>query len=329
MKVQHIVGADLSKKTIDLVCHLSGSHLQIENSPAGFKQMLKWFNQQKINTSETMIVMEHTGLYSYCFEKYLHQHQLAFTKVSALVIKQSIGMVRGKNDKVDALRIARYGYEKRDNLTADSALSNQLERLQMLHSTRQRLVKHRAALICAIKEYRQTGISDKDIIMQAQLDLIKSFDKQIGKVEAEIEAVVTTEESLQKNYDLLQTIKGVGKEIALATIVKTHNFTRITNPRKFACFCGTAPFEHTSGSSIKGRTRVSHLADKHMKTLLEMGSRTAIQYDKELRAFYQRRLEIGKSKTSTLNIVRNKIIYRMFAVVKRQTPFVEDYLQAA
>jgi transposase len=329
MKVQHIVGADLSKKTIDLVCHLCGSHLQIENSPAGFKQMLKWFKQQKIDVSETMIVMEHTGLYSYCFEKYLHQHQLAFTKVNALVIKQSIGMVRGKNDKVDALRIARYGYEKRDKLTADPALSNQLERLQMLHSTRQRLVKHRAALICAIKEYRQIGISDKDIIVQSQLDVIKSFDKQIDKVEAEIEAVVTTEESLQKNYDLLQTIKGVGKEIAMATIVKTHNFTRFTNPRKFACFCGTAPFEHTSGSSIKGRTRVSHLADKHMKTLLEMGSRTAIQYDKELRAFYLRRLEIGKSKTSTLNIVRNKIIYRMFAVVKRQTAFIENYLQAA
>ena len=60
-----------------------------------------------------------------------------------------------------------------------------------------------------------------------------------------------------------------------------------------------------------------------------MGARTAIQYDKELKEFYKRRVASGKSKTSSLNIVRNKIIYRMFAVVKRGTPFIKNYLQTA
>ena len=119
MKLQHIIGADLSKKSIDLVCHLLNTHIQIENSIAGFKDLLQWMRKLKINASETMIVMEHTGLYSYCFEKFLHQHQIVFCKVNALAIKRSMGLVRGKTDKLDAARIAAYGYEKKDRLAID------------------------------------------------------------------------------------------------------------------------------------------------------------------------------------------------------------------
>ncbi|HMG66540.1 MAG TPA: IS110 family transposase [Chitinophagaceae bacterium] len=329
MKVQHIIGADLSKKSIDLVCHLQRTHIQIENSIVGFKNLLQWLKQLKINASKTMIVMEHTGLYSYCFEKFLHQHQVAFCKVSALEIKRSMGLVRGKTDKVDAARIAAYGYQKKDKLSVDVPASDVLKRLQMLHSVRHRLVRQRAALTCAIKEYRHIGIPEKDILMQTQLQLIKNFDKQIEKLMAEIESIVNKQESLKQNFQLLQSIPGVGKIVALVAIIKTHNFTRFGNARKFACFCGTAPFPHESGSSIKKRTRISHLADKQMKSLLDLSSKVAIQHDQELREYYLKRTEGGKSKMSTINVVRNKILYRMFAVIKRQTPFVENYLKAA
>jgi len=329
MKLQHIIGADLSKKSIDLVCHLLITHIEIENSIAGFKNLLQWLQQQKVNPSETMIVMEHTGLYSFCFENFLHKHQIAFCKVNALAIKRSIGLVRGKTDKLDAARIAAYGYEKKDKLAIDVPVSDVLKRLQMLHSTRDRLIKQRVALTCAVKEYRHIGIPEKDIIMQTQLRLIKNFDKQIEKLMAEIEAIINEQEPLKQNFHLLQSIKGVGKILALTAIIKTHNFTRFANARKFACFCGTAPFEHSSGTSIQRKARVSHLADKQMKTLLDLSAKSAIQYDKELREYYLKRTECGKSKMSTINVVRNKILYRMFAVIKRQTPFLENYLQAA
>lgn len=240
-----------------------------------------------------------------------------------------MGLVRGKNDKTDAARIAAYGYEKKDNLKADEPVNQEMKRLQMLHSTPERLVKQRSGLICALKEYKYIGIPEKDIILKSQLQMIKAFGKQIYKLEAEIKTVIEKQPSLNQNFYLLQSIKGVGEVLSMATIIKTNNFTRFADVRKFACFCGTAPFEHSSGSSIKSKTRVSHLADKQMKTLLDLSAKTAIQYDKELRDFYIRRLEMGKSKMSTINIVRNKILYRMFAVVKRQTPFIENYLQAA
>ena len=165
--------------------------------------------------------------------------------------------------------------------------------------------------------------------MQTQLQLIKSFDRQIEKVMAEMESIIEEQAPLKHNLCLLTSIKGVGKVIAIAIIIKTHNFTRFANARKFACFCGTAPFPHQSGTSIKKKSRISHLADKQIKSLLDLSAKSAIQYDKELRAYYLRRTSDGKSKMSTINIVRNKILYRMFAVIKRQTPFIENYLQAA
>ena len=328
MKLQHIIGADLSKDSIDLFSHCSKAYLKIENSFGGFSQMVKWLREQKISSSKMMIVMEHTGLYSYQLETFLHEHRMRFTKVSALAIKRSLGLVRGKNDKIDAQRIARYGFEKKDLLVVAIKPNSVIERLKMLHCTRNRLVRQRASLLCALEEYRKV-LSQSDLIVKAQLLLVKNFTRQITKIEAEISETITKEQLVKRNFQLLKTIKGVGDVVATATIIKTKNFTQFSNARKFACYCGTAPFEHRSGKSIRGKTRISHLADKEMKTLLDQSAKSAIQYDKELKEFYNRRIELGKSKKSTINIVRTKILYRMFAVIKRQTPYLENYSQTA
>ena len=329
MKVSHIIGADLSKKTIDFATW-QGAHLKVNNDRSGFNELVKWLKKQKINYAEMMIVMEHTGLYSYRLTEFLYKHQIPFAKVSALAIKRSIGLVRGKNDKIDAIRIARYGFEKQDQLVPDQPVSKAMERLQMLHSTRARLVKHRAALDTAVQEYQYNcGLKNDDVIITSHLKLMKHFDGQIAKVEAEIAGIVESEKDIKNNFMLLQSVKGVGKVVAMAAIVKTGNFTLFTEARKFACYSGIAPFENSSGTSLRGKTKVSHLADKEMKTLLDLAAKSAIEYDKELREYYLRRLAAGKSKKSTRNIIRNKVLFRIFAVIKRQTPFVPNYLQTA
>jgi transposase len=329
MKVPHILGADLSKKTIDFASEQLKKHLKVENSTSGFYELIKWLKTLQINCSEIMIVMEHTGLYSYQLEQFLHRKNIRFAKVSALEIKRSMGLVRGKSDRQDAYRIARYGFEKVDGLIPARLSDKSLQRLQMLHATRHRLVRNRAGFVTAVKEYQQAfKLGKTDPIIASQLKLIKAFDHQLLQLDHQIEIIINQEEMINKNYQLLQSIKGVGKVLAIAAIIKTENFTRFTTARKFACFCGTAPFENTSGTSIRGKTRISHLADKGMKTLLDLSAKTAIQYDKELREYYQNRTANGKSKMSTINVVRNKILYRMFAVIKRQTPYVENYLQA-
>lgn len=330
MKLSQIIGADLSKKTIDFVVHSSQQHLKTTNNPGGYREFIKWMKRQKINCSTVMIVMEHVGLYSHQFEQFLLHKGLTFTKVSGLAIKLSMGLIRGKSDKIDAMRIAKYGHEKSQDLVVSQAGDETLIRLKMLHSLRERLVKNRAALITAVKEYQEAcNLKNSDIIIASQLHLIKTFNTQIAKVDDSMAELITSQHALKMNFDLLQSIKGVGPVLALATIIKTCNFSSFSNARKFACLCGTAPFEKTSGTSIRGKTRVSHFADKRMKTLLDLAAKSAIQYDKELKEYYIKRTHNGKSKMSTINVVRNKILGRMFAVIKRQTPFVDNYLQAA
>lgn len=328
MKLLRYLGADLSKDSIDLFCYELKSHVQIKNSSAGFKQLLYWLMRLQLDKDSVFLVMEHTGLYSYHLEKFLHQHQIRFAKVSALEIKRSLGLIRGKNDKIDAQRIARYAFEKKDKLVAEKPVHPVIERLQMLQSTRERLVKYRASLNCAVEQYRLV-LSSADPIIRIQLTLIKQVTERIQQMDQQIKEYITTaDQSVKQNFNLLITVGGVGNVIAAATIVKTKNFTAFKNGRKFSCFCGSAPFEHSSGKSIRKKTRVSHLADKTMKRLLTMGARSAVQHDKELKAFYERRLAMGKTKYSTINIIRNKIISRMFAVINRQTPFIKQYLKA-
>lgn len=321
MKVPQIIGADLSKKTIDFYHAESQSHLCIENSLQGFKKMIKWLKSLKVDPSEVMIVMEHTGLYGYLLEEFLHSLNVNFSKVNAVEIKRSIGLVRGKSDRIDAARIAEYGKRNYEKLFACKPPSTTVKELKMLHATRDRLVKQKAALQCSIKEYQNIGLAATHPVMKSQMQIMRVLAKEILILDEAIKKAVRSDEDVNRNVTLLKSIKGVGEVLAVATVIKTENFSRFSNARKFACFCGTAPFEHQSGSSLKKKARVSDLADKSMKTLLDLSAKTGIQHDPELKEYYRRRTGAGKAKMSTINIVRNKIIYRMFAVIKRGTPF--------
>jgi transposase len=328
MKLIHIIGADISKKSIDLFCHGLHEHFKITNDVSGFKKMQLWLKKLQLNVTGLVIVMEHAGYYSFHFENFLHQNEIRFCKVSALAIKRSIGLARGKTDKIDAQRIARYGYEKQDNLRTQLPVDADLQRLQILNSSRNLLVKQRSSLTCTLKEY-QVILKQNDPIILMQLQLIRELTRQIKILEKQMKDLLSRPGAIAENFRLLTGIKGIGLIVAIATLVKTKNFTSFTNRKKFSCYCGSAPFEHSSGTSIRKKTRVSHLADKSMKTLLTQSAKTAIQHDKELREYYQRRTLMGKSKRSTINVVRNKLINRMFAVIKRQTPFIHQYQKTA
>ena len=124
----------------------------------------------------------------------------------------------------------------------------------------------------------------------------------------------------------MTSVTGVGPVVAVNILVTTDEFKKFETPAQFACYSGVAPFEHTSGKSIRGRSRVSHLANKKIKTLLNLAARAAITAKGELREYYLRKVAQGKNKMSVLNAIRNKIIQRIFCVIKRGTPYQKNYL---
>lgn len=320
MKVPHILGVDLSKAFFD-VALFEGAQCRFDNETKGFRALKKWLILQGVDCHQLLIVMEHTGRCSYRLEAFLHHQEVRFVKVAALQIKHSLGVVRGKTDQLDARRIARFGFEKQDQLKAQGLPQASLQQLQKLYSLRSSFVRMRSALMMQRKDFLLGGETKSGFIIKTLEAEIKKQGLSIKKIEEQLTHVIESDAAIERNYALLQSEKAVGTVVATAMIITTQNFTRFANARKFACFSGTAPFEHRSGSSIKGKTKVSHLADKDMKSKLHQAAKCAVQHDPELRAYYLRKVAEGKAKMSVLNVVSNKIIHRMFAIIKRQTPY--------
>ena len=324
-----IVGVDVSKHTLDICFQPSGMTLQITNDLAGFKKYLHSVKQNNQSNCRVLVIMEHTGHYSFRFEKFLRSHEIGFCKIAALQIKRSLGVRRGKTDKIDAQRIAEYGWLRRETLVADVQLQEGLSELRTLLSFRNKLVRDRAGYMTRLKEMIATGVCTSSCFMaKTQQQIINQFTTKIKQTEVKIKAILNTNPTLKKTNDLLQSIKGVGWIIAAYMIGYTNNFTRFANARKFNCYAGLAPFKTESGTSIAFRARVSHLANKEAKTLLNLAALSAIRYNSELHQYYHRRITEGKRKMSCLNIIRAKIVARMFAVIKRQSPYEQNLIAA-
>ena len=165
-----------------------------------------------------------------------------------------------------------------------------------------------------------------DISCKSLKHTIAYLNKQVLKLEKQIDQLLKREEDLGKNYKLLTSLKGVGRILACQLIYHTCNFGRFNSWRQFSSYCGTAPFGRSSGSSIHKKRKCHPMGDRQMKSLLSMAAFTAIQYDSELRQYYKEKREEGKLKMIALNNVRNKLLSRVFAVIKKGTPSKDSEL---
>ena len=323
-----ILGVDVSKLTLDICCAERNLYLKIENQTKGFTRLKKWCKVNEINLKETLVVMEHTGGYEYRFMQFCESQSIPYCRIPGLEIKQSQGITRGKSDQVDAFRIGRYGEEKAKRLAPSKPLDNNILALRQLLSFRKRLVRERAGLECTVKERKNMYLAKKDTVTQIAQAKMKEDKKHIRQIETEIMEIIKTNEKLMQTYRIITSIKGIGNVNAWMTIAYTENFTSFIDGRKYAVYAGVVPFEHTSGTSIKGRKRVSHLANKELKQELNQAAKTAITHDAELRTYAERKLK-NKPYPVVLNNVKFKLILRMFALVKRGEKFVENYKRAA
>ena len=324
MKITEILGIDVSKSSLD--CFLYHSQLPMQtttNNEKGFKLIRKWLKKQiGKDLSQLMVVMEHTGIYTWQLEQYLHKHNVAYVKRPALDIKRSIGMIRGKSDKVDARFISKYGWMRKDELQPVKPLTDQQFSLQQLMSYRDKLVADKASYQSRLKELsEQAGASLNEKMEASAKYVMEVLAVEIREIEAAIKKLIDQDEELAVSYELIRSVVGIGFATAVHVLIATENFTRFTDPRKFNCYCGVAPFEHTSGSSIRGKTRVSHLANKKLKSILTMAAISAVRFDPELKAKYEQKVNEGKPKMSALNIIRAKLIERIFAVIRKQTKY--------
>lgn len=324
------IGIDVSKKTLDVHDHLHQVFVQVPNSPGGFKDLLKWVKKGNTEFS-VLFCFEHTGMYSLPLAVSLSEQGLSYAMVPGLEIKRSLGLRRGKSDRADAQAIARYAYQRREEVKIYQLPSKHLLELKSLLSLREKMVSQRAGYKATRREMKAflKIVKASSVLFEVQDRMIKELNGQIIKVENQVMELIKSDEHLKKTFDLVTSVKGVGLVLGTTMLVYTNCFTAFDDWRKFACYCGIVPFEYQSGTSIKGKKKISRFANKRLKALLSNAACTSIQFNPEMKLYYERRIQEGKNKMSTQNIIRNKIVARVFAVVQRGTPYVDTFRYAA
>jgi len=331
MEFNHYIGVDVSKNTLDFAVNANGqiiSQFKCENHKKGITQLIKQMRKLPgFKITKAVFCMEFTGIYNNYLVDYLLGAKSSIWMETALRIKQSQGMTRGKSDVIDAVRIADYAYTFRDKIRLWTPTREELKKLRLLITMRDRLVNSITRFKVSAKENQEFSSKEfQKLESRLTKNSITAMKKDLASVDQQIKELVKKDPHLNELFQLMTSVTGVGPVVAVNILVTTDEFKKFETPAQFACYSGVAPFEHTSGKSIRGRSRVSHLANKKIKTLLNLAARAAITAKGELREYYLRKVAQGKNKMSVLNAIRNKIIQRIFCVIKRGTPYQKNYL---
>jgi transposase len=304
---------------------------RFDNSSNGLKLFKKWlFAQGQLSKENSLIVIENTGVYHRLIWSFCSRYDLPLHIGNAANIKWSLGITRGKSDVIDSKRLCSYCYKQADELKVTPVLNPVFMQLKDLMTSRTRLLQQLNTTKKCIRELQSSKEkSFYKIIEQTHKYAIEGLKKSLVQIEAEITKIVEADDAIKQNYRLLKTVPGIGHFTAVYLICCTNNFAAKITGKQLASYAGVVPFEHSSGSSIKGKHRVHKMANKELKAMLHLGALTTLRYSAEFKDYFDRKKAEGKNGMLVLNAIKNKVILRAVAVINKQQPYVNNYGKAA
>lgn len=321
-------GIDISKDYLDFsTCKGKENQIintsRVDNKIAGINELLQYLSKQA-RGMELWVCFEHTGNYGLLLANKLEKKGIRYSMVPSLDIVKSSGLIRGKTDPVDAQRIARYVATFSYKLKASKLPDKTIQKVKTLLSIRDQFVRIRTQLKNALKAIQCAG-QNNNLKMEIRLynKEIQRHNELITNLDKKIKQAIADNDSLCMNYNKITQVIGIGPITAAAFLVYTNNFQAFIDPRKFNCYCGLAPFEYSSGKSVRRSTKTSKYRNKNMKKLLFNAANTAVIFDDQLKTYFNRKTKEGKHKMSVINAVACKLVLRVFAVVNRSEPFVK------
>ena len=332
MKKKVFIGIDFSKLTIDVSFFNTEqpeqSYYQMfENTEQGCSKMIKLIKTKYPLTAEWLVCGEFTGIYTMTVALLLNEKSIDLWLENPMQLKLSSGIKREKNDKVDSLQIAQYAARFEDRVKLYKPKGEVLLKVRELVRHKDRLTKVKTLLIVPANELKRVR-NDCDIaicIDTSSQEIIKTIDNEIKEIERKMMFLLKSDPELKRLYTLVTSVVGIGMQTAIYLLIHTSGLTSFSNPRQLACYCGVAPFAKRSGTSIKGKSQVSHIANKKLKSLLHMCALNAVKYDPILKVYYERKVKEGKHKMNVLNNVRNKLLQRIWAVVQSGDIYDKTY----
>lgn len=326
MKQSYVIGVDISKSKIDCALMSPDFSLLKEKEVVNTDLKVKTFltgllKELKTESSKVLVCCENTGIYNRPLERVCKELSIDLWVEHALKIKRSSTDMRGKDDRKDAIRIAEYAIRYQDKQVLYQEPSIVVKELDNQIKIRTTLMDKKTAIENQLREAKSHDCEEYRVLSEGYKLVLKAITKSILKAELKIKELIEQEEEISQNIDLITSIPGVGLQNAINMVIATDNFKAFSSAKHLACYAGVVPFQNQSGTIVK-RARISKMANKTLKKLLHMAAMAAIRSDKEIKAYYIRKVEEGKNKMSVLNAIRNKLVHRIMAVLKRKTPYV-------
>lgn len=314
-------GIDVSKKELEVKIFDGQKHKKGKVYCNTIKGILELHNDLKeLTYCEMIITMEATGTYHLKVAKMLYQFGYQVSVVNPLIIKRysEMKMLRAKTDSVDARLIAEYGYFEKPIYFKPK--SKEMELILQLSKAIEGLIKLKIANSNRLEALQQDpDLSDEIVTILLSID--ESIKSTIVAIEKRIKELMKNNET----YKLLRTIPGIGKRIAPVIVSTFGDFDTFTNSKQVASFIGINPSPFESGSSIKGKGKISKKGNCYLRKLIYMASVSAMVHNKPCNVLYTRLISNGKIPRVALIAVSNKLIRQMFAVVKYRNKFDPDY----
>lgn len=340
MNFKFTIGVDMSKEWFHF-CLKNHQYAilwegKIDNNPeAIFRFLTQLSKREELTSTDTdlsqvVLVMEHTGLYvNHLVNAYLSKGG-PLSLVHANKVSHLLGGVNKfdeKTDQIDARRLAEYGIRYADKLQLWQPKEHTLIKLQALERQRTRTQDAINSLQVAVKESKRFDSADVSEMLEtnqtAAVDALKTLRKNI---EQQIKELINSEAHLKQLFKLISSVPGVGPVTATELIIATAAFCdfKPEQAKQFARYAGVTPKHQQSGKK-KRNPRTTKRGNKRIKSLLTMGAIALIGNTKtELGFYYQRKINEGKKHLSVINAMRNKIILRVFAVVRNQAMYEKN-----
>ena len=315
-KYTETFGIDISKNVFD--CYGSNQgHLQFKNNEEGFVKFLKTIQYN------TLVVMEATGYYHYRLAQFLYKKQVIVSVVNPLSVKRFIQMklAKVKTDKSDAKAICEYGII--NEVPLYNALTDTQSECLQLFRLQDSFLKKRTATKNKLHGEEVLGIPSKWVYRSLKRDK-KHLDKELKGIEDKLLTLVKQDHQAQ--LTLLRSIPGIGLKTALFLIVVTDGFKKFETAKQLCSYVGITPTIKESGSSVRGRSRISKVGNRKLRNLLFMCSMSAYKQNKSCRSIFERITNKGKSKKLALIAVSNKLLKQSFAIVKSGLPYDETHV---
>lgn len=319
--MEQIYGIDLSKEKFDVSFMDSEGLLKNAEEKNNYSAICNFL--EKLD-EEVILCIENTGIYGDLLIFLANCYKIRICSISGYEIKHSSGLQKGKSDPVDADRIRQYGERFKDKLIEAKYSSEHMHELRELSALREMLVKQRKMLQTHGKEKNRAPYRSLKT-KQISEEVLKNLDEQIHETEDQIQEIISYEVEFAENNRLIQSVKGIGPVTANELIIKTLNFRKISSARKAASFAGVCPFPNSSGKMVK-KSKVSPMSDKKLKSLLYLCASSAIQYNKDMKHYYEKKIAQGKPKYLVLNNVANKLLRIVYAIIESRQEYDPCYV---